>query len=121
MPGSSPMGNVNSLSPSGLQLPNINVTGINNNNNNSGNSPAGGDGTGGYQISTDHWLLGKYSDEDHKILAIYSTFLVGEKCKSRENMPYTLQYVFISSSALLCFAFFTTTYLLLNVTSFVMV
>ncbi|VDP73574.1 unnamed protein product [Echinostoma caproni] len=29
-------------------------------------------------------LIGRYSDEDHKVLAVYGALLVGEKCKPRE-------------------------------------
>ncbi|VDQ04213.1 unnamed protein product [Trichobilharzia regenti] len=31
-------------------------------------------------------LLGRYRDEDHKVLAVYGAFLVGEKCRPRERI-----------------------------------
>lgn len=31
-------------------------------------------------------LLGRYRDEDHRVLAIYGAFLVGEKCRPRERI-----------------------------------
>ncbi|CAH8511614.1 unnamed protein product [Schistosoma guineensis] len=35
-------------------------------------------------------LLGRYRDEDHRVLAIYGAFLVGEKCRPRERINLEL-------------------------------
>nr|CAH8839258.1 unnamed protein product [Trichobilharzia regenti] len=35
-------------------------------------------------------LLGRYRDEDHKVLAVYGAFLVGEKCRPRERINLEL-------------------------------
>ncbi|CAH8491851.1 unnamed protein product [Heterobilharzia americana] len=35
-------------------------------------------------------LLGRYTDEDHKVLAVYGAFLVGEKCRPRERINLEL-------------------------------
>ncbi|RTG90233.1 uncharacterized protein DC041_0010650 [Schistosoma bovis] len=38
-------------------------------------------------------LLGRYRDEDHRVLAIYGAFLVGEKCRPRERINLTWDFV----------------------------
>ncbi|CAI2726870.1 unnamed protein product [Schistosoma spindalis] len=63
---------------SGSCVGNSGIAGINDFANNTGTEPG--------SIT----LLGRYRDEDHRVLAIYGAFLVGEKCRPRERINLEL-------------------------------